>query len=96
MKLFALTVLAFWLIAVIVGRVISLDGNAIELTSVLANPSWQHWFGADDLGRDVLARILRGVEVSFLVAVLVTMVTMLLGVSIGLLAGFYGEKSIKS
>lgn len=92
MKLFALTVLAFWLIAVIVGRVISLDGNAIELTSVLANPSWQHWFGADDLGRDVLARILRGVEVSFLVAVLVTMVTMLLGVSIGLLAGFYGGK----
>jgi peptide/nickel transport system permease protein len=92
MKIFSLTILFFWLAAVILGRSFGLHGNDIDLNSVLANPSWQHWFGADDLGRDILARILRGVEVSFVVAVIVTLVTMLLGVSIGMLAGFYGGK----
>jgi len=92
MKIFAIIVLGFWLIAVIVGRVIGLQGNEIDLNSVLANPSVQHWFGADDLGRDILARTLRGVEVSFVVAIIVTVVTMFVGVSVGLLAGFYGGK----
>lgn len=92
MKLFAIIVLGFWLIAVIAGRLLGLHGNEIDLNSVLASPSLQHWFGADDLGRDILARILRGVEVSFVVAVVVSLVTMLFGVSIGLLAGFYGGK----
>jgi peptide/nickel transport system permease protein len=72
--------------------VIGLQGNEIDLNSVLANPSVQHWFGADDLGRDILARTLRGVEVSFVVAIIVTVVTMFVGVSVGLLAGFYGGK----
>lgn len=90
MKLFAMFVLGFWLIAVIVGRLFGLHGNEIDLNSVLASPNAEYWFGADDLGRDILARTLRGVEVSFVVAIIVTVVTMLVGVSIGLLAGFYG------
>jgi len=92
MKTFSLIILGFWIVAVLLGRVFGLHGNEIDLNSVLANPSIQHWFGADDLGRDILARILRGVEVSFVVAVVVTIVTMLLGVSVGMLAGFYGGK----
>jgi len=91
-KIFVLTVLGFWVLAVVAGRLLGLHGNEVDLSQVLANPSWQHWFGADDLGRDILARILRGVEVSFVVAIVVTVVTMTLGVSIGLLAGFYGGK----
>lgn len=92
MKTFALVILGFWIIAVLLGRTFGLHGNEVDLNSVLANPTFSHWFGADDLGRDILARILRGVEVSFVVAVIVTIVTMLLGVSVGLLAGFYGGK----
>ena len=92
MKVFSLTILCFWLVAVILGRVFGLHGNEIDLASVLAAPNAQYWFGADDLGRDILARILRGVEVSFIVAVIVTLVTMLIGVGVGLLAGFYGGK----
>jgi len=95
MKIFALTVLGFWLIAVIAGRLLGLHGNEIDLNSVLANPSWQHWFGADDLGRDILARTLRGVEVSFVVAIVVSLVTMTIGVTVGLVAGFYGGKGDK-
>jgi peptide/nickel transport system permease protein len=92
MKTISLIIIGFWIVAVLLGRVLGLHGNEVDLNSVLANPSITHWFGADDLGRDILARILRGVEVSFVVAVVVTVVTMLVGVTIGLLAGFYGGK----
>lgn len=92
MKIFALIVLGFWLVAVITGRALGLHGNEVDLSSVLASPSMQHWFGADDLGRDIWARILRGAEVSFVVAVVVAVVTMTIGVTVGLLAGFYGGK----
>ena len=89
-KNFALLVLLFWLIAVITARMLFLHGNEIDLTHILATPSLMHWFGTDDLGRDILARVLRGVEVSLTVAVVVTVVTMAVGVFIGLVAGFYG------
>ncbi|MEE9331009.1 MAG: ABC transporter permease [Methylophilaceae bacterium] len=92
MKIFALFVIGFWLIAVLAGRALGLHGNEIDLSSVLASPSMQHWFGADDLGRDILARILRGVEVSFMVAAIVAVVTITVGVTVGLVAGFYGGK----
>ena len=92
MKTISLIIIGFWIVAVLLGRVLGLHGNEVDLNSVLANPSITHWFGADDLGRDILARILRGVEVSFVVAVVVTAVTMLVGVTVGLLAGFYGGK----
>ncbi len=92
MKTISLIIIGFWIVAVLLGRILGLHGNEVDLNSVLANPSVTHWFGADDLGRDILARILRGVEVSFVVAVVVTVVTMLVGVTVGLLAGFYGGK----
>ncbi len=92
MKYFAGTILLFWLLAVVLGRVLSLQGNEIQLTQILANPNWHLWLGADDLGRDILARILRGVEVSIWVALSVTAVTMCIGVLVGLLAGYYGGK----
>lgn len=92
MKTISLIIIGFWIVAVLLGRILGLHGNEVDLNSVLASPSITHWFGADDLGRDILARILRGVEVSFVVAVVVTVVTMLVGVTVGLLAGFYGGK----
>jgi peptide/nickel transport system permease protein len=89
-KKFAIWMMVTWLLAVVVARIMDLHGNQVDLNAVLAQPSWQHWFGADDIGRDILARVLRGVEVSLLVAVSVTLVTMLVGVTIGMLAGYYG------
>ena len=92
MKKFASFILIFWLCAVLLARVLVLHGNTVDLNAVLALPNAHYWLGADDLGRSILARILRGVEVSFFVAVLVTAITMTIGVLIGLLAGFYGGK----
>ena len=92
MKKFALIILIFWICAVLLGRLLGLHGNAIDLNAILNTPSPHQFLGTDDLGRSIFARILRGVEVSFFVAVLVTLITMVIGVIIGLLAGFYGGK----
>jgi ABC-type dipeptide/oligopeptide/nickel transport system permease subunit len=53
-------------------------------------PSAAHWLGTDDLGRDVLSRLLFGARTAFLVAVCVTLIAVAIGVVLGGLAGFYG------
>jgi len=92
MKKYAALILLLWLAAVIGGRLLQLDPNHISLDAILQTPGSDLWLGADDLGRSIGARLLAGVEVSFLVAAIVTVVTMSLGIMIGLLAGFYGGK----
>jgi len=79
-------------LAVVLGRLFQLDPNQIDLNAILHTPSSLYWLGNDDLGRSILARLLHGVEVSLLVALSVTAVTMTVGVLIGLLAGFYGGR----
>lgn len=53
--------------------------------------SAQYWLGTDDLGRDLLARLMQGMRISFTVAVLVEAIVLGLGVTIGVLAGYYGS-----
>lgn len=82
----------FWLLAVVAGTLHGVDPNQIDLNVVLQRPGVHHWFGTDDLGRDIFARVLSGARVSLLVAVTVTMITVNVGVLIGLLAGFFGGR----
>lgn len=91
-KKLSIFILGFWLLAVLVGRVLQLSPNSIDLNAILSLPNSTYLLGADDLGRSILARLLRGVEVSFLVAIIVTLVTMTIGVFVGLVAGFFGGK----
>lgn len=53
-------------------------------------PSGQYWLGTDNLGRDILTRLMQGILVSLMVALLVEIVDVVLGISIGVMAGFYG------
>jgi len=92
MKFLSYSILALWLLAVLANNLLQLDANEIDLNVILQAPTMQHWFGADDLGRDIFARVLSGVEVSLWVALVVTAVTMTIGVFVGLLAGFYGGR----
>jgi peptide/nickel transport system permease protein len=92
LKKFASSILIFWLVAVLLGRFLQFNPNAIDLNAILSSPSFAYLLGADDLGRSILSRLLRGVEVSFIVSIVVTIITMLVGVTVGLLAGFYGGK----
>lgn len=61
-----------------------------ELTQQNQGPSAHYWLGTDGLGRDMLARLMQGVLVSLIVALLVEVVDVGLGMTIGLLAGYYG------
>lgn len=53
-------------------------------------PSLTHPFGTDDLGRDVISRVIYGARTAFLVAVCVTVIALVIGVVLGAIAGFYG------
>jgi peptide/nickel transport system permease protein len=63
---------------------------AIDLSHRLLPPSHAHWFGTDELGRDIFSRILYGARISLTVAVSVVAISLSLGMLIGGLAGYYG------
>ena len=63
---------------------------AIDLNHRLASPEHAHWFGTDELGRDIFSRTLYGARLSLLVASSVVGCSLLLGLILGGLAGYYG------
>ena len=64
--------------------------TAQNLGNTLAEPSWAHWMGTDDLGRDVLSRLVHGAPASLFASFLAVSVAAAIGVPVGLLAGFLG------
>lgn len=66
------------------------DPAHLDLTRRLMPPSTAHWFGTDELGRDILSRSLFGARISLVVAVSVVGLSLALGMVAGGLAGFYG------
>jgi peptide/nickel transport system permease protein len=63
----------------------------IDLDAVLASPSASHWIGTDEVGRDVLSRILHGGRVSLSVGTLSAMIALLVGLPLGGIAGYRGR-----
>ena len=66
------------------------DPAYISLPIRLSGPSSAHWFGADELGRDILSRIIFGARISMLVGSGVVATSLALGLMIGSIAGYYG------
>ncbi|MEE9912402.1 MAG: ABC transporter permease [Deltaproteobacteria bacterium] len=66
------------------------DPGAIDLKNVLAPPSADHWFGTDQLGRDVLSRMIWGARISLKVGFVATGLAILIGMVLGAVAGYYG------
>ena len=67
------------------------DPVSIDLVHLLEKPSADHWLGTDIQGRDVWSRLVYGARVSLTVGLISQGIALLLGVSLGLLAGFYGR-----
>jgi ABC-type dipeptide/oligopeptide/nickel transport system permease subunit len=61
-----------------------------DLSSNLQHPSAQHWLGTDEIGRDVLSRLIYGTRTSLMVGVVAVGVAALFGVSLGLISGYFG------
>ncbi len=66
------------------------DPAAIDLPARLDAPSHAHWFGTDELGRDIFSRIVFGARISMMVGSCVVLTSLALGLIIGSIAGHYG------
>lgn len=64
--------------------------NDVDVPSALQSPSGTHWFGTDELGRDVLSRVLVAVSASMRIAVVSVAFALAVGVAIGLISGYRG------
>jgi peptide/nickel transport system permease protein len=80
----------FALAAVLAPLIAPFLPDAIDLAQRRAAPSAHHWFGTDDLGRDLLSRILYGGRVSLAIGVLAALLSSGLGVAIGIAAAWWG------
>jgi ABC-type dipeptide/oligopeptide/nickel transport system permease subunit len=83
----ALTVVAVLLLAVLVGPVIA-GGLTNDYSHLFAGPSWQHWFGTDELGRDLFTRMLSGGRLTFAIAASATALATVAGTVWGFAAAF--------
>lgn len=63
------------------------------LTSNLAFPSWEFWFGVDDIGRDFFTRIVYGARVSLTIGFAAALFSVLIGIPLGALAGYFGGRT---
>ena len=77
-------------LALLAPYITSYNPNQQTLTAALQPPSSQHWFGTDNLGRDIFTRILYGGRISLMVGVLAVSLAVVIGVPLGLLSGFVG------
>ncbi|HEY9228616.1 MAG TPA: ABC transporter permease [Gemmatimonadaceae bacterium] len=62
--------------------------DTLDLANRRAAPSWSHWFGTDELGRDLLTRILFGARISLSIGLVSAAVSVAIGVSVGAVAGY--------
>lgn len=80
----------FVILAVFAPQLAPGDPAAIHLHVRLQGPSAAHWFGTDELGRDILSRVIFGARISLLISSSVVTVTVNIGLVLGFLAGYYG------
>jgi len=84
-------VLLVVVLAAVAGPLIApYPANAVDLSRALQPPSGAHWFGTDELGRDVLSRVVLAARVSMLVSVVSVTIAFVVGVTLGLVAGYAG------
>jgi peptide/nickel transport system permease protein len=85
-----LAILLFWIACAIFGdRMTPRDPYADNLLETLARPSADHWFGTDQLGRDIFSRVIVGARDILIVAPLATLLGAVLGSALGLLVGYF-------
>ncbi len=83
-------VIIFCLTAIFADAIAPYGENEIDLFNITAAPSAEHWLGTDELGRDELSRLVYGSRISLLVGVGVALLSTVIGILVGAVAGFYG------
>lgn len=91
-KIGAAIVLMAVLAAILGPSLAPFDPAAQELALRLEGPDGAHWFGLDELGRDIFARVLAGARISLLVGLVVVGVSSSIGIALGSVAGYFGGR----
>lgn len=83
------SILGFWIVCALFGAQIApMDPYADDLLATLAPPSAGHWFGTDQLGRDIFSRVILGARDILIIAPLATLLGTVLGTALGLALGY--------
>ncbi|MCH4889023.1 ABC transporter permease [Acidaminobacter sp. JC074] len=87
-------ILAFIAMAIFADVIADYDNDAIKLNVLerLEGPSAKHWFGTDEYGRDIFARIVFGTRISLFVGIISVGIALSIGGTLGAVAGYYGGK----
>ena len=89
--LFAFCLFAMFVILALLGPwIVPFDPLASDTGSALQPPSWKHWFGTDNLGRDVFSRVVVATRLDFMIAFSAVALSFVIGSILGCLAGYYG------
>lgn len=88
---FSAVLIALVLLLAVFAPLVAPYGEAEQdVLARLQPPSAAHWFGTDELGRDVLSRILYGSRLSLAIGILPSVISLVIGIVLGLLAGYFG------
>jgi peptide/nickel transport system permease protein len=85
-----LIILLFIVVAIFAPLLAPYDPDIVDLDSKLQQPSISHWLGTDELGRDILSRIIFGSRISIMVGLVAVTIAGLFGIFLGLVAGYFG------
>lgn len=91
LTILAISILVLWTIAAVAAPLIAPYAPLVQSGPYFASPSASHWFGTDQLGRDILSRIIYGARLSLPLAVVIVALALLIGGTLGLLAGYVGR-----
>ena len=86
----SVVVLLFILLALAAPLIAPFDPIATSFSAVRKAPSLAHWFGTDEIGRDVLSRVIYGARASLLAGVVSVLISLSIGIPLGLIAGYAG------
>ena len=90
LALAGLAVIGAWVVIAIFAPLIAPYNPLAQQFNILASPSAAHWFGTDELGRDVFSRVLYGARITLPLAVILIAAAMIIGAVLGGVAGYFG------
>ncbi len=90
--LIGFVVLALWLLVAVLAPLLQTHDPLVQDNTPFLPPSGAHWFGTDELGRDVYSRVLAGARLSIPMAVLLVTLSLVIGTVVGATAGYLGGK----
>lgn len=68
------------------------DPDQMDMLNALQGPSLAHLFGTDQVGRDIFTRLMYGARTTLLSALLVVVISIIIGIPLGVISGYYGGK----